>query len=238
MVAGWLESSIPTRSGAEKMKKVLLAGLIMAISVVAANAEDILVTDARLGVIRTQIGAQIERIQRARELAESRMALAKERAEDQLRIAEEDLTLQIERLDMLREQLCDQAGETEDAIIQTRQNWKQAVEGDVEKIRAEIGKANSLIQKLRMLRETGSTDAANNKSKGIDSFCPDRNRRDSSIESTSSLSGLGGATGAAESDSPSIAELETMLVKIQQDQPVQKETTPVAALPTPPVVRT
>jgi hypothetical protein len=112
------------------------------------------------------------------------------------------------------------------------------VAGDVEKIRAEIGKANGLIQKLRMWRETGSTDAANDKSKGIDSFCPDRNRQDSSTESTFSIPGLGGGTGLTEAESPSVAELETMLLKIQQEQPVQKETTPVAALPTPPVVRT
>jgi hypothetical protein len=220
------------------MKKVLFVGLIMAVSVVASNASDIFVTDAGVRLIRTQIEAQIERIQRARERAEARATLARMRAEEQLGIAEEDLTLQVERLEMLREQLCDQAGESEHAVVESGQNLKRIVERDVEKIGAEIRKANDLIRKLRMLRENGSTDSANGKSAGTGSACSDRSGRDFSMESTFSIAGLGGGAVGAETDSPSIAELEAMLVKIQQQQPVQNQPTPITALPPPPIVRT
>lgn len=141
------------------MRKALLAAFIAIFTVLTAQASEILSIEAKLEQISVDIEVQMERMQWAQETAEARMSVADARVEEQLRIAEEDLAAQVEKLEMLRDQLKDQISEAERAIESIKQDWKVTMVEMYEKIRSQIADANDLLQRLRQLR-TKSSPAA------------------------------------------------------------------------------
>ncbi|GEM_PF-6070564 len=82
------------------MKKAFIAGLITLFSLLCAHASEILLTEAKIWQIRASIEAQAEQIKRAQEIIENRTSVSKARIEEQLRIAEEDLIIQREKLEI------------------------------------------------------------------------------------------------------------------------------------------
>lgn len=141
------------------MRKALLAAFIAIFTVLTAQASEVVSIESKLEQIRAEIEVQMERMQWAQETVEARMSVADARVEEQLRIAEEDLAAQVEKLEMLRDQLKDQIREAERAIESIRQDWKVTMVEMYERIRSQIGDANDLLRRLRQLRSKSNAVA-------------------------------------------------------------------------------
>jgi hypothetical protein len=136
------------------MKKPLLIAALIISGVSVAYPSDLVLIDARIAGISAEIETQIERIKRVRENADVVMDLAMIRIEQQLRIAEQDLRLENEKLLRLREQLCDQIREADQAAVQIVGDWKLEMLMAYERIRSQIGYANDLITQLQAMVTT------------------------------------------------------------------------------------
>lgn len=131
------------------MKKLLTAWLILIASTAAAQTTGPASLDATLSRVRTQLEAQIERVKRARETVDAQVTLAGIRVEQQLQRAEEDLTVQNERLKLLQEQALDQLKDADEAYLAFRNEWRPAMTQAVKSIRSQISVTNGLITRLQ-----------------------------------------------------------------------------------------
>lgn len=209
------------------MRKLLIACLVIAfaiITVLPSAASDSASIDAGIGRIESEVEAQLEKIGRAREMADSRMSLARLRVEEQLRVAEEDLAAQAERLEMFREQLQGRIEETDRAVARMTNDWRQSMARAHERIRAQIRETNRLMGRLKELR---------NRSNAI----PNSNDLPPSDRGASASPGSSGGCqackpasptpGSAGQGVPTAAELEEELRRIEQERAPGQQPDPV-----------
>lgn len=200
------------------MKKILTAWLILIASTAAAQTSGPAFLDATLSRVRTQLEAQIERIKRAREVADARITLAGIRVEEQLQRAEEDLTVQNERLKLLQEQVLGQLKEADEAFLAFRNDWRPALIQAVRSIRSQISSTSGLITQLQRLQAQSATEGA-----GLLSRC-----QSTATANCSRMSGNGAEedsgcpcgdqaflTRLADIAPPSLAELEAELALLE-----------------------
>jgi len=210
------------------MRKLLIACLVIAfaiITVLPSAASDSESIDSSIGRIESQVEAQLEKIRRAREMADSRMSLARLRVEEQLRVAEEDLAAQAERLEMFREQLQGRIEETDRAMARMTTDWRQSMARAHERIRAQIRETNRLMGRLNELR---------NRANAI----PNSNDLPPSDRGASASPGSSGGCpackpasltpGSAGQGVPTVAELEEELRRIEQERATGQQPDPVA----------
>lgn len=197
------------------MKKLLTACLLLIASAAAAQTSGPASLDAILTRVRTQLEAQIERVKRAREVADARVTLAGVRVEEQLQRAEEDLTVQNERLRLLQEQLLDQLKDADQAYLAFRNEWRPAMTQAVRNIRSQISATNSLIAQIQRAQVTSSTPTGGNVTGGC-SGCPYEDR------------GVPDAVG--DLAPPSLAELEAELSRLESQSAVSSSTRSSTAL--------
>ncbi len=114
--------------------------------------------EAKITVLREQIERQIELIKEAREKADTSMSLAAIRVAEQLTKSEEELAAQVEMLDRLREQLRDQIDAAREAAAGLNQDWGQMLSQAAAQIDAQIQQTNSVIARMRQLRESVGED--------------------------------------------------------------------------------
>jgi predicted nuclease with TOPRIM domain len=108
--------------------------------------------------MKQDLQIQVERIRRARETASSEMTLARIRIAEQLRRSEEDLSRQIESLERFREQMADQKGETDQAVVRMQKDWKQFIQQAFSDLDSQLRETNSLITQMEALRDRFDVD--------------------------------------------------------------------------------
>jgi hypothetical protein len=143
------------------MKTILLIGIILATAATASLAAQSSISiglDGTISQIKQDLETQIERIQKARDTASSQMTLAKLRIAEQLRRSEEDLTRQIESLERFREQMADQKDDTDQAVAQMQNDWKQFIQQAFSDLDSQLKSTNSLITQMENLRDRFDVD--------------------------------------------------------------------------------
>jgi hypothetical protein len=154
-------ASHPTPPGVGEMKTIMLLGLILAVIATASTAAQASVTigiDSTISQMKQDLQIQVERIRRARENASSEMTLARIRIAEQLRRSEEDLSRQIESLERFREQMADQKGQTDQAVVQMQRDWKQFIQQAFSDLDSQLRETNSLITQMETLRDRFDVD--------------------------------------------------------------------------------
>jgi predicted nuclease with TOPRIM domain len=144
------------------MKTTLLLSLILAViatASTAAQASETIGIDSTISQMKQDLQIQVERIRRARETASSQMTLARIRIAEQLRRSEEDLSRQIESLERFREQMADQKGETDQAVVRIQKDWKQFIQQAFSDLDSQLRETNSLITQMETLRDRFDVDA-------------------------------------------------------------------------------
>jgi|GEM_PF-962446 len=144
------------------MKTTLLLSLIVAVIATANTAAQASVTigiDSTISQMKQDLQTQVERIRRARENASSEMTLARIRIAEQLRRSEEDLSRQIESLERFREQMADQKGQTDQAVVQMQRDWKQFIQQAFSDLDSQLRETNSLITQMETLQNRFDVDA-------------------------------------------------------------------------------
>jgi DNA anti-recombination protein RmuC len=106
----------------------------------------------RLWQIKELVASQIERVKMAREEAENHMTLARLRVAEQLRISEERLAMQLEKLQEYEEILKEQLDESGAAITAARADWDSLVDSVASELQTQIAATNKLIEELRRIR--------------------------------------------------------------------------------------
>jgi hypothetical protein len=143
------------------MKTILLLCLILAAIATASTAAQAAGTtgiDSTISLMKQDLQIQVERIRRARETASSEMTLARIRIAEQLRRSEEDLSRQIESLERFREQMADQKGETDQAVVRMQKDWKQFIQQAFSDLDSQLRETNSLITQMETLRDRFDVD--------------------------------------------------------------------------------
>ncbi len=143
------------------MKTTLLLSLILAVIATAntaAQASGTIGIDSTISQMKQDLQTQVERIRRARETASSEMTLARMRIAEQLRRSEEDLSRQIESLERFREQMADQKGQTDQAVVQMQRDWKQFIQQAFSDLDSQLRETNSLITQMETLRDRFDVD--------------------------------------------------------------------------------
>ena len=143
------------------MKTILLLSLILAAIATASTAAQASGTtgiDSTISQMKQDLQIQVERIRRARETASSEMTLARIRIAEQLRRSEEDLSRQIESLERFREQMADQKGETDQAVVRMQKDWKQFIQQAFSDLDSQLRETNSLITQMEALRDRFDVD--------------------------------------------------------------------------------
>lgn len=143
------------------MKTIMLLSLILAViatASTAAQASGTIGIDSTISQMRQDLQIQVERIRRARETASSEMTLARIRIAEQLRRSEEDLSRQIESLERFREQMADQKGETDQAVVRMQKDWKLFIQQAFSDLDSQLRETNSLITQMETLRDKFDVD--------------------------------------------------------------------------------
>jgi len=151
----------PTPPGVGEMKTIMLLSLILAViatTSTAAQASGTIGIDSTISQMKQDLQIQVERIRRARETASSEMTLARIRIAEQLRRSEEDLSRQIESLERFREQMADQKGETDQAVVRMQKDWKQFIQQAFSDLDSQLRETNSLITQMETLRDRFDVD--------------------------------------------------------------------------------
>ena len=154
-------ASHPTPPGVGEMKTTLLLSLILAViatASTAAQASGTIGIDSTISQMKQDLQIQVERIRRARETASSEMTLARIRIAEQLRRSEEDLSRQIESLERFREQMADQKGETDQAVVRMQKDWKQFIQQAFSDLDSQLRETNGLITQMEALRDRFDVD--------------------------------------------------------------------------------
>ena len=152
-------ASHPTPPGVGEMKTTLLLSLILAViatASTAAQASGTIGIDSTISQMKQDLQIQVERIRRAHETASSEMTLARIRIAEQLRRSEEDLSRQIESLERFREQMADQKGETDQAVVRMQKDWKQFIQQAFSDLDSQLRKPTALSRRWKPF-ETGLT---------------------------------------------------------------------------------
>lgn len=139
------------------MRRVAAACFLTVFALLAAHAPDAVFAQCGIGPLRAQIEAQIEQIRLARERLSDSMTLAGMRIELQLALAEEDLAVQIERLERYREQLQEQIAAAGGGTGSACENPLQALEETQRMVSAQVAGANSFLAEISRMRENAAS---------------------------------------------------------------------------------
>lgn len=177
----------PTCPGVGEMKTILLIGVILAATATMGMAAQSSVStgmDSTISQMKQNLETQIERIRKARDTASSQMSLARIRIAEQLRRSEEDLTRQIESLERFREQMVDQKDDTDAAVAQMQNDWKQFIQQAFSDLDSQLRDTNSLIAQMESLRDRFDADSEGSSSPDNGQTSPQTNAGSSSPTTT------------------------------------------------------
>ncbi|MDD3472270.1 MAG: hypothetical protein PHS86_05775 [Syntrophaceae bacterium] len=110
--------------------------------------------------LKEKISAQIERIKTTREFTQDKISMAKTRVEEEIIRSEEQLTLQLESLKELKEQLKTQAIDLDVTLKKASQDFSTFSEGALRDIEDQISQTNSMIDKIKGLKTEICSDCS------------------------------------------------------------------------------
>uniref|UniRef100_A0A7C4ERL6 Uncharacterized protein n=1 Tax=Desulfomonile tiedjei TaxID=2358 RepID=A0A7C4ERL6_9BACT len=119
---------------------------------ILSHAAELGSLDATIQILQEQINRQIERIQAARQKADSQMTLARARVAQQLDVAQQELAVQVEKLQQLRAQLQDKTTETEANIAYWQSQGTALISKTLSDVSRQINETTQLMQKLDQLK--------------------------------------------------------------------------------------
>lgn len=124
----------------------------------AQQASDVL---ARIQSLKTEIQKQIERIKTSRDSTDSQLTLARLRIGEQIRRSEEDLTVQLEGLQRLRDQIKEQTGQAEQTVTRMKTDLSTLSTTALSDIETQLSQTIDLLDRMKRIREevTGETDS-------------------------------------------------------------------------------
>ena len=136
------------------MRKVLFICFLIILTTAPAYCEDLMEILSRLESMKAQIQNQISQVQNARDRADDRIALAKERLYEDLLLAEEELSLQIENAKGFLGNMPDRMKEAGDAAQKIGSEWKLAAKSAYSNLESTTKRAQTLLQQLQNVRKS------------------------------------------------------------------------------------
>jgi uncharacterized phage infection (PIP) family protein YhgE len=131
---------------------ILLAATIMMAFPSISTASDLGSLDTTLRILQEQIARQIERVQAVRQKSDASISIARARMESQLKQAQEELTVQTEVLERLREQLRDKIKETDEKLASWKDQTSGVIGSTLSEISAQMNQTNDLMRRLELLK--------------------------------------------------------------------------------------
>ena len=113
--------------------------------------------DLGLGIIKEKISTQLEKIKATREYADNQITLAKSRVDDEILRSEEKLALQLESLDLLKQDLQTKSLASESSIQKMSSELSSFSTGAMRDIEDQIALTKSMLERLKGLREDVSS---------------------------------------------------------------------------------
>lgn len=108
--------------------------------------------DMGLTTLKEKIATQIERIKATRESADNQISVAKVRVEEQMVRSEEQLALQLESLEQLKEQLRTKSSEADLSIKRMTTDLSSFSGSALKDIEEQIVQTNLMLEKIRGIR--------------------------------------------------------------------------------------
>jgi predicted component of type VI protein secretion system len=137
----------------------VLLGICLGSSIgYAQQASDVL---TRIQSLKTEIQTQIERIKTYRGSTDNQLSLARLRIGEQIRRSEQDLAVQLERLQRLRDQMKEQTGQAEQTVTRMKTDLSTLSTTALSDIETQLSQTIDLLSRMRRIREevTGETDS-------------------------------------------------------------------------------
>jgi hypothetical protein len=110
--------------------------------------------------LKTAIDTQIERIKTTRDSTDGQISLARLRVGEQIRKSQEDLAVQMELLQRLREQLEEQKAQTEQSVARMNNDLSTLSTTAFSAIEEQISKTNDLIGRMEKIRQEVSGESS------------------------------------------------------------------------------
>ncbi len=125
-----------------------------------AQAQQTLDALTQIDKLKTTIQTQIERIKNARDLTDAQLDLARLRIGEQIKRSEEDLALQVEQLERLREQLQEQKTLADQTVTRMKTDVLTISTTVLGNIDDQLNQTANLLDRMRKIREeiTGQRD--------------------------------------------------------------------------------
>lgn len=143
---------------------VKIAPLVIALALLSpflSTAADLSSLDTTIQILQEQIARQIERIQAARQKADNQMTVARFRVQQQLERAQQDLAVQVERLQQYRTLLQDKTRETEETIAFWQNQGSGLIGKTLGDVAEQINETSRLMQKLDQLKSQVDCNSPN-----------------------------------------------------------------------------
>jgi len=114
----------------------------------------------RINSLKTAIDTQIERIKTTRDSTDDQISLARLRVGEQIRKSQEDLAVQMEVLQRLREQLEEQKSQAEQSVARMNNDLSTLSTTAFSAIEEQISKTNDLIGRMEKIRQEVSGESS------------------------------------------------------------------------------
>ncbi len=114
----------------------------------------------RINSLKTAIDTQIERIKTTRDSTDGQISLARLRVGEQIRKSQEDLAVQMELLQRLREQLEEQKAQAEQSVARMNSDLSTLSTTAFSAIEEQISKTNDLIGRMEKIRQDVSGESS------------------------------------------------------------------------------
>ena len=125
-----------------------------------AQAQQTVDALTQIDKLKTTIQTQIERIKNARDLTDAQIDLARLRIGEQIKRSEEDLALQVEQLERLKEQLQEQKTLADQTVTRMKTDLLTISTTALGNIDDQLNQTANLLERMRKIREeiTGQKD--------------------------------------------------------------------------------
>jgi hypothetical protein len=125
-----------------------------------AQAQQTVDALTQIDKLKTTIQTQIERIKNARDLTDAQLDLARLRIGEQIKRSEEDLALQVEQLERLKEQLQEQKTLADQTVTRMKTDVLTISTTALGNIDDQLNQTANLLDRMRKIREeiTGQRD--------------------------------------------------------------------------------
>lgn len=116
--------------------------------------------DLGLSTLKDKITTQLEQIKATRQYAENQLSLARSRIEDEVSRSQEKLALQLESLDLLKQDLQTQGAQTQTSIAKMNSDLSTFSVGALKDIEDQIALTKNMLEQLKTLKGGAYADSS------------------------------------------------------------------------------